>query len=121
MEQDDQKEFMAYLVKMLKATDQKDFEDKVKELGENKISELYKQFQESKTISAKLGAKLGYINQLNGKCPKGYDAFKKGGCIRCKKKVAAKKAANLKASLNAPKRFGKHDDSRGGFLDLAAR
>lgn len=42
---------------------------------------------EQQTISAKLGAKLDYIMQLNGKCPEGTEKYLSGGCIKCKKKA----------------------------------
>ena len=130
LENDDQQAFMEYLAKVLKATDQKDFEAKVQSLGKDKIAELYQQFKSSQTVSAKLGAKLDYINRLNGRCPEGFEMFKSGGCIKCRKKADSKNAANLKSNIVAKKRFGNkeqrsanraamHDDSRGSFLNMA--
>ena len=119
----EQQAFMEYLAKVLKATDQQDFERKVQSLGQDKIAELYQQFKHSQPISARLGTKLEYINKLNGKCPEGFELFRQGGCIKCKKKANSKNAANLKAGMQAPKRFGKkaspRDDSRGSFLSMA--
>lgn len=119
----EQQAFMEYLAKVLKATDQQDFERKVQSLGQDKIAELYQQFKQSQPISARLGTKLEYINKLNGRCPEGFEVFRKGGCIKCKKKADSQSAANLKAGMRAPKRFGKksapRDDSRGSFLNMA--
>ena len=56
---------------------------------QNKVKQLFQLFQEEQTKvqSARMGAKLDYINQLNGKCPYGTHLvyYKQGGtvCKRC--------------------------------------
>ena len=38
---------------------------------------------------ARMGAKLDYLQRLNGKCPEGYEIEKymAGGCVKCRKKL----------------------------------
>ena len=56
---------------------------------QNKVKQLFQLFQEEQTKvqSARMGAKLDYINQLNNKCPYGTHLvyYKQGGtvCKRC--------------------------------------
>lgn len=90
---EEQKAFIAYLIKILKPGNQKEFEDKIVQLSEDDLKEYYKQFKtmEGNQISfAKLGAKLNYIQSLRGTCPEGYEVekFMSGGCVKCKKKAA---------------------------------
>lgn len=60
---------------------------------QNKVKQLFQTFQQelSKTQSAKMGAKLDYVNQLNGRCPQGTHLtyHKVGGtiCKRCEADV----------------------------------
>lgn len=89
----EQKAFTAYLIKILNPKNQGDFENKIKQLSENDLKELYKQFKamEGNQISmAKLGVKLNYIQSLRGTCPEGYEVEKymAGGCVKCRKKAA---------------------------------
>lgn len=55
---------------------------------QNKVKQLFQVFQQelSKTQSAKMGAKLDYINQLNGRCPHGtHITYHKVGGTICKR------------------------------------
>ena len=55
---------------------------------QNKVKQLFQVFQQelSKTQSAKMGAKLDYINQLNGRCPQGtHITYHKVGGTICKR------------------------------------
>lgn len=47
--------------------------------------------QMTKAQKAEQGAKLNYIQQLQGRCPEGYEVekFLAGGCVKCRKKAAA--------------------------------
>lgn len=88
----DQEAFSAYLIKLFSPKDTEDFEDKVSQLSEGDIKELYKQYKsmESNQITiAKLGAKIDYLKTLRGECPEGFEVekFMSGGCVKCKKKV----------------------------------
>lgn len=90
---EEQKAFTAYLIKILKPKDQRDFESKIAQLSEDDLKEYYKQFKtmEGNQISfAKIGAKLNYIQSLRGTCPEGYEVekFMAGGCVKCRKKAA---------------------------------
>lgn len=101
----DQQEFIQAFAAISGAQDQKTLESKIQELGEQGISQLYQVYQQVKDKGeqglqilkqaytkmtggtyAKLGAKLNYINQLRGKCPEGTEAYKAGGCIKCRQK-----------------------------------
>lgn len=85
-----------------------EFEQGLQMLGEDGIALLYEQYQrdpkdvqsiaqmsaqiiqkKQQAVSAKLGAKLNYINSLRGRCPEGFEVekFLAGGCVKCKKKL----------------------------------
>ena len=122
--QEDQQGLVQMLAQVSGAKTQDELQSWIKEQLQKdpefmkKAYQAYKE-QQSKTLSAKFGAKLNYVNKLNGKCPDGYEMFKQGGCIKCKKKAKDQNIANIKAQLKSKNRFA-HDDSKGGFLNLAS-
>lgn len=82
--------FSAYLISLFKPKDAKEFDDTIAKLSSKEINDLYKQFKTMEGITfAKMGAKLDYLQRLNGKCPEGYEIEKymAGGCVKCKKKL----------------------------------
>jgi len=90
MDQDKQNLFLSFLYNVVKATDQKDFETKLKGLSEEDISSLQeefeKQYDESQTQKKELGGKLLHLAKLKrgGKfkkmdCPCGKTELKKVG------------------------------------------
>lgn len=88
----EQEAFSAYLIKLFNPKNKEEFEDKVSQLSEGDMKELYKQYKsmESNQITvAKLGAKIDYLKTLRGECPEGYEVekFMAGGCVKCRKKV----------------------------------
>lgn len=84
----EQQAFTAYLIKVLNPKSQQEFEDKISQLSEEDINQLYQQYKsmENQVELAKMGAKLNYIKALKGECPEGYEMFKAGGCMKCMKK-----------------------------------
>lgn len=82
--------FSAYLISLFKPKDSKEFDNIIAKLSEKEISDLYKQFKTMEGVTfAKMGAKLDYLQRLNGKCPEGYEIEKymAGGCVKCRKKM----------------------------------
>ena len=61
---------------------------------------------QSSPYMAKMGTKLEYIALLNGHCPEGYEMFKKGGCIKCKKGTQLQLQQQL-AAIKVKPRFNK--------------
>lgn len=61
-------------------------------------------------ISARRGAKLNHISQLNGKCPEGYEVEKYliGGCVKCRKGKVLSLAEQLKCG--GKKRISKKEN-----------
>lgn len=122
---EEQKEFTAYLIKVLNPKDAADFENKVAQLSENELKEFYKQYKamEGNQISmAKLGAKLSYVQTLRGECPEGYEVEKymAGGCVKCKKKAEGAKVVDIfkdKCGGKAKKRVKK--DQKGAVVNKA--
>lgn len=122
---EEQKAFTAYLIKVLNPKDAADFENKVAQLSENELKELYKQYKamEGNQISmAKLGAKLSYVQTLRGECPEGYEVEKymAGGCVKCKKKAEGAKVVDIfkdKCGGKAKKRVKK--DQKGAVVNKA--
>lgn len=103
----DQQEFIQVLATVMGVQSQEELEKGIQALGEEKLKALYEQYQQVKdkgqeglqlmkqayeqitgATYAKLGAKLNYIKRLRGECPDGFEMFKEGGCIKCKKKEA---------------------------------
>ena len=128
MSQQEQQEFVQFLAQILQAKSTDELQSKL-EVQTKKdpdfIKKAYQAYQnykkqgstEQQPTYAKLGAKINYINKLNGKCPEGYDMYKEGGCLKCKKKKAAKDLAEIKTQMKIKNRFGKdQDDSRGSFM-----
>lgn len=101
-----QRAFVEYLAKTLKANED-NINEKIQSLPTDELNKLatsfndiYNQYMENGTISAKLGAKLNYIKRLNNRCPEGYEIkyFKVGGelCAKCMKQGALPVAAHKK-------------------------
>lgn len=87
---DEHTAFSAYLISLFKPKDSKEFDNTIAKLSQKEISDLYKQFKTMEGITfAKMGAKLDYLQRLNGKCPEGYEIEKymAGGCVKCRKKM----------------------------------
>lgn len=87
---DEHEAFSAYLISLFKPKDAKEFDDTIAKLSAKEINDLYKQFKTMEGITfAKMGAKLDYLQRLNGKCPEGYEIEKHmaGGCVKCRKKL----------------------------------
>lgn len=90
-----QKEFIEFLSEQLQAKDQKDLEQKVKQLDEEKLTEYYNAFVEykkNKKVKAQHGAKLNYLKKLKNQCADDEELvyFRKGGKVDC---GCAKKAS----------------------------
>lgn len=87
---DEQEAFSAYLISLFKPKDAKQFDETIAKLTPKEINDLYKQFKTMEGITfAGMGAKLDYLQRLNGKCPEGYEIEKymAGGCVKCRKKL----------------------------------
>lgn len=124
----EQQEFAQFLAQLFKVKTAEELQTRIE--AETKkdpkfIQKAYQAYQsyKEKTASgssaaiAKLGMKFNYVNKLNGRCPKGYTVFKKGGCLKCKKQKQDKSIANIKAQIINKKRFSQNqDDSRGSFM-----
>lgn len=117
MEQQEQQEFMKFLIEDalaqgLQIQTEDDVKSYLEQLGEEGIKAKYQQFMQMKgqTPVAKLGTKLNYIKQLKGDCLEGEELvyFKKGGmiCSKCEKKHEQVVAAKGK-KLNAVDEFKK--------------
>ena len=118
MSKEDQQEFVNFLAQVFKVTSMEDLQSKLEEAQKQNptiMKDLVEAFgkykaqmkTKDKTMSAKLGAKLSYVNILNGKCPEGFDLYKKGGCIKCKKQQINKDIANIKSQIKSKHRFTK--------------
>lgn len=61
---------------------------------------------------AKMGAKLDYLQRLNGKCPEGYEIEKHmaGGCVKCRKKLLKNTPLMDKCGGKVKKRIKKAED-----------
>ena len=115
----EQEAFSAYLIKLFNPKNKEEFEDKVSQLSEGDMKELYKQYKsmENNQISmAKLGAKIDYLKTLRGECPEGYEVekFLSGGCVKCRKK--AEMAFKDKCGAKMKKRIKKN---MGGTVDTS--
>lgn len=85
-----EKQFIAFLIQQSGAQSQQELEDFVNSLGEDGLKAMYQKFIQSMSEgvqSARTGAKLNYIKSLRGICPEGYELeyYKKGGqiCTKC--------------------------------------
>lgn len=97
-----QEEFVAYLIQLSGAQDEKDLDEYIQDLGQEGLKQEFEKFEElmiqgtEQVPAAAKGAKLNYIKSLRGKCPEGFEMqyFKKGGvmCSQCIKKAEAQKA-----------------------------
>lgn len=88
-----QQAFLKFLAKETGAKSQAELEQVIQKLGKEGLQKAYTQFmqmmQQEQVQAAKFGAKLNYINKLNGRCPEGTKLtyFKEGGKL-CKKCMA---------------------------------
>lgn len=85
----EEKEFTAFLVNILQASDVEDFERKMSQISKDELKELYRQFKtdkQKKINKAMNGAKLNLLEKINNRCPEGMEMFLAGGCIKCRKK-----------------------------------
>lgn len=105
---DKQEEFIAYLIELSGAKDEKDLDEYIQDLGQDGLKQEFEKFEELMTQgteqvpAASKGAKLNYIKALRGQCPDGFEMqyFKKGGvmCSQCIKKAEAQKAPKKAAN-----------------------
>ena len=85
-----QQAFLQYLAQETGAKSEQELEQVIQQLGEDGLKQAYAQFmqamQQQTVQAARFGAKLNYINRLNGKCPAGTQMqyYKVGGRL-CKK------------------------------------
>lgn len=84
-----QQAFFQWLAEKSGAKSEKEFKSVLQSLKEDDLKKLYTQFiqeQQSAVQTARQGARLNYVNQLNGKCPRGtHLSYYKAGGIVCKK------------------------------------
>lgn len=110
---DEHEAFSAYLINLFKPKDAKEFDDTIAKLSPKEINDLYKQFKTMEGITfAKMGAKLDYLQRLNGKCPEGYEIEKymAGGCVKCRKKLIKNTPLMDKCGGKVKKRIKKAED-----------
>lgn len=94
-EQQLQQAFLQYLMQKTGAQNQQQLEQVIQQMGEQGVQQAYAEFmqamQQQQVQAAKFGAKLNYIRQLNGQCPKGMEMhyYKQGGRL-CKKCMQVK-------------------------------
>lgn len=116
---DEHKAFSAYLISLFKPKDSKEFDNTIAKLSPKEINDLYKQFKTMEGITfARMGAKLDYLQRLNGKCPEGYEIEKHmaGGCVKCKKKLLKNTPLMDKCGGKVKKRIKKGENG----VDLRA-
>lgn len=110
---DEHEAFSAYLISLFKPKDAKEFDNTIAKLSPKEINDLYKQFKTMEGITfARMGAKLDYLQRLNGKCPEGYEIEKymAGGCVKCKKKLLKNTPLMDKCGGKVKKRIKKAED-----------
>lgn len=90
MDEQLQQEFLQYLMQKTGAQNKQQLEQEIQQLGEDGLKREYTKFiqeiQQQRVQTAMNGAKLNYINKLNGKCPQGthLSYYRIGGTL-CKK------------------------------------
>ncbi len=92
-EQQMQQAFLQFLAQQTGAKSEEELQQVIQQMGQDGLKQAYAQFvqamQQQQVQAARFGAKLNYINKLNGKCPDGTQAYyyKDGGSIKkvCKK------------------------------------
>ena len=90
MDEQLQQEFLQYLMQKTGAQNKQQLEQEIQQLGEDGLRREYAKFiqeiQQQQVQVAMNGAKLNYINKLNGKCPQGthLSYYRIGGTL-CKK------------------------------------
>ena len=110
-EQQLQQAFLQFIAEKTGAKTEEELQKVMQEMGEQGLKQAYTQFiqeiQQQQVQAAKLGAKLEYINRLNGKCPEGTELkyYKVGGrlCKRCMQ--SEKKGGSIKDSGDAIQQF----------------
>lgn len=83
-----QQEFIQFLGNQLKAKDQKDLENKVKNLSKEDLKKYYDafvEFKKNQKVKAAFGAKLNYLKALKNNCAEDEELviFKSGGKVGC--------------------------------------
>ena len=103
MQQSEQQEFVMAFAEDLQIQDENQLQQALQQLGEQGIQALYQVWKQNgkqkgvirqalqqmaQARKARQGARLAYLQQLNGKCPEGYEVekFMAGGCAKCRKK-----------------------------------
>ena len=90
MDEQLRQEFLQYLMQKTGAQNKQQLEQEIQQLGEDGLRREYAKFiqeiQQQQVQVAMNGAKLNYINKLNGKCPQGthLSYYRIGGTL-CKK------------------------------------
>ena len=117
-----QQEFIQFLGNQLKAKDQKDLENKVKNLSKEDLKKYYDAFVEYKKnqkVKAAFGAKLNYIKALKNECAEDEKLviFKSGGKTGCgcKKLNIGGETPKKQTSEQKPKKpviWTKKDDAK---------
>lgn len=117
-----QQEFIQFLGTQLKAKDQKDLENKVKNLSKEDLKKYYDAFVEYKKnqkVKAAFGAKLNYIKALKNECAENEKLviFKSGGKTGCgcKKLDLGGETPKKQTSEQKPKKpviWTKKDDAK---------
>ena len=102
-----QKAFASYAAEVLKAKTSDDLKTKLEGLSNEELDGLVSEFEQmwnsqKEPMSAKLGAKLRRVMELNGVCPDGYEmkVFKRGGKV-CKQCMEAQKGTKLQKQTPA--------------------
>ena len=117
-----QRAFVEYLAKALKANEE-NINEKIQSLSSDELNRLatsfndiYNEYMENGTISAKLGSKLNFIKRLNNRCPEGYEVkyYKVGGelCAKCMKQGALPVAAHKEGGSAVMKDIKKDIESK---------
>lgn len=91
-ENNDQKEFIQYLIQKSGAKTEQELDQYVQKIGKEGVKKAYFEFQEykkaqskNKAQKAKRGAKLNYLKFLKHQCPEEEELYyyKKGGSVGC--------------------------------------
>lgn len=112
-EQNLEQEFINFLGEKLGAKDQKDLEQKVKNLSKDQLEQYSKEFYEYKKKQAQKaahGAKLTYLRKLKNICKEDEELiyYKKGGslgcgCVKKTEEKQSKNKRNLEKGGKCPK------------------
>ena len=106
-----QRAFASYAAEVLKAQSADELQNKLQNLSNEELDGLVTEFEQmwqtqEQPISAKLGAKLKRVMELNDVCPEGYEmkVFKMGGKV-CKKCMEAQKGTKMPKKQSAADEF----------------